>query len=796
MRRRTRRGCWPAIGVVLAALAVPGTAAAATIHVTVREDVVDPGDGNCSLREAVTAADDDAPSGTTGEECAAGSTTGADTINVPPGTYLLDIAVGTTEDGNARGDLDIGSDVIFQGAGAADTVITGGVTERVLQVLGAPTVTLRGLTITRGNPGQLPDGTGLSGGGILSGPGTLVLEDCIVRGNVAGQGRGGSQAPEQDGGDGGRGGDGGGIYTTGALMLTRTTVRNNTAGAGGAGGAGVTGLNEPKSGGAGGDGGSGGGVYAGGALTVSDSTIADNRAGDGGAGGQGFNADSGDGGAGGSGGGLAGGPGAVTIADSVLSGNGAGAGGVGADKSIFATGPVRPGAGGAGGDGGAARLAGAELTVTRATITGNRAGPGGNAGNAGDNSSSGFGSFGGEGGDGGGIAAEIGSASIMASTISGNQAGPGGGAEVGNAGSGRSGDGGNGGGMHHASGALSIERSTVNGNVAGNAQPLETATTGVGGSGGGVAHDGGTVELTNVTFSGNEAGDGAVSGGNGGGLWSFGQATVRGATFAGNTAGVAGGTPFALPGRGGAISASATTLTGTIASGNAPENCAAAPIAGAHNISFPELSCGGTNADPLLGPLAANGGPTQTRALGPGSPAIDQMAAAACLATDQRGTARPQGAGCDIGAYERVPDSAPPPGGGGGGGGGTGGGGNAGGGGAGTQPDRDTLAPTLTLLLRRQPLLRALRRGYRVDFTTDEPATAVLEVFSKRRGSRVARGAKAIAGAGKSRLRARFNPGARRRLGRRRGVTVRVRLTVTDAAGNASTRSKRVRLRR
>ena len=62
-------------------------------------------------------------------------------------------------------------------------------------------------------------------------------------------------------------------------------------------------------------------------------------------------------------------------------------------------------------------------------------------------------------------------------------------------------------------------------------------------------------------------------------------------------------------------------------------------------------------ADPLLGPLHDNGGFTQTMALGSGSPAIDAVptTGAGCAPTDQRGISRPQGAACDIGAFEFAP---------------------------------------------------------------------------------------------------------------------------------------------
>ena len=79
-----------------------------------------------------------------------------------------------------------------------------------------------------------------------------------------------------------------------------------------------------------------------------------------------------------------------------------------------------------------------------------------------------------------------------------------------------------------------------------------------------------------------------------------------------------------------------------------------------HNLDSGD-SCGFTapadlrNTDPRLDTLKDNGGFTPTLALLPGSPAIDAGDNAACPATDQRGVTRPQGAACDIGAYEAAP---------------------------------------------------------------------------------------------------------------------------------------------
>ena len=53
----------------------------------------------------------------------------------------------------------------------------------------------------------------------------------------------------------------------------------------------------------------------------------------------------------------------------------------------------------------------------------------------------------------------------------------------------------------------------------------------------------------------------------------------------------------------------------------------------------------------FIGPLADNGGPTQTHALLEGNRGID-AATDPCPAVDQRGVSRPVGGACDVGAYE------------------------------------------------------------------------------------------------------------------------------------------------
>jgi CSLREA domain-containing protein len=169
------------------------------------------------------------------------------------------------------------------------------------------------------------------------------------------------------------------------------------------------------------------------------------------------------------------------------------------------------------------------------------------------------------------------------------------------------------------------------------------ATNSSGFTGGAIENGGasGGLTITNSTFSGNTASlDGAAING---------DATVGYSTFAGNSA------------SGGALSGTIQAQATILAHGAQGTNCNGALISLGDNISddstcfaSPNVVHDRINTDPLLGPLASNGGPTQTHALLAGSPAIDGVTNNACPPpnTDQRGFLRPSGAHCDTGAYE------------------------------------------------------------------------------------------------------------------------------------------------
>ena len=187
-----------------------------------------------------------------------------------------------------------------------------------------------------------------------------------------------------------------------------------------------------------------------------------------------------------------------------------------------------------------------------------------------------------------------------------------------------------GGGILSMGGNVTVARATFAGNSA-NAEG--GAIRSVGAS---------SLTITNSTFFGNEAGfaGGAISNGFGGPL------TITNSSFVGNAASVGGGLYTTVD----------STLRNTLVA-NSPfgNNCSGTFLDGGGNLSWPDTTCPGTNQDPLLDPagLHDNGGPTPTVALQPESPAIDTAQAANCPGGDQRGVPRPQGDGCDIGAFER-----------------------------------------------------------------------------------------------------------------------------------------------
>jgi hypothetical protein len=108
----------------------------------------------------------------------------------------------------------------------------------------------------------------------------------------------------------------------------------------------------------------------------------------------------------------------------------------------------------------------------------------------------------------------------------------------------------------------------------------------------------------------------------------------------------------------------AITMRNSIVWGNALGDCTiplTTPGSSSINSLDGDGSCGVgalSSTNPLLGPLAQNGGTTQTRALLAGSPAVN-AGTTPCPATDERGPSFPRDALCDLGAYEMI-DHVPP----------------------------------------------------------------------------------------------------------------------------------------
>ncbi len=200
-----------------------------------------------------------------------------------------------------------------------------------------------------------------------------------------------------------------------------------------------------------------------------------------------------------------------------------------------------------------------------------------------------------------------------------------------------------GGGLFIARNGGSIERSTISDNFA-----IRFA--------GGLTQEG-ELELRNSTISGN-----STAQDDGGGLRVRQGTSIRviNSTIAGNHAGSnGGGISFidnALP----------STLISTIVADNSSPSGAddvystmPLPVSGSHNLIMhsganPQLPANTLDGNPLLLPLADNGGPTLTRALPADSPAIDNGDNPDLRSTDQRGGnyLREYNGRADIGAFE------------------------------------------------------------------------------------------------------------------------------------------------
>ena len=213
--------------------------------------------------------------------------------------------------------------------------------------------------------------------------------------------------------------------------------------------------------------------------------------------------------------------------------------------------------------------------------------------------------------------------------------------------------------------------------------------------GSGILNEYSTLTVSNCTLSGNSGsyGGGGICNNGAGGSATL---TVIASTFSGNSASQGGGIvndAYSCPNirstfsgisavtadnAGGSIHATDSSPTGATleigdtilnagAAGVNIMNLAGTVISDGFNLSsddgggFLTATTDQINTDPTLGPLADNGGPTQTMALSVGSPAIDQGMSLG-VATDQRGEPRiyinpnstlpPGGDGADIGAYE------------------------------------------------------------------------------------------------------------------------------------------------
>ncbi|HEX8105554.1 MAG TPA: thrombospondin type 3 repeat-containing protein, partial [Solirubrobacteraceae bacterium] len=173
-----------------------GAAGAATFEVEVFSDEADPAgcDADCSLREAIIAAND---------------TPEADTVRLPPGVHQIG-----TEPGNGgpqTGDFDIAADLSIEPMGGGEVTIDGDDLDRVFDVAPGVELRLRDLRVANG-AGAAGVDDGLDGGGIRT-AGRVVLTRMLLESNL-GRRWGGAVA----------------VTAGGSLEAVNSTFKDNEAG--------------------------------------------------------------------------------------------------------------------------------------------------------------------------------------------------------------------------------------------------------------------------------------------------------------------------------------------------------------------------------------------------------------------------------------------------------------------------------------------------------------------------------------------------------------------------------------
>ncbi len=202
------------------------TTAARTTNIVVDSDldIIDNTDGVCTLREAVTAANEDIASSTLAGECPAGTEEDIIVFDLPAETT---ITLGGFP-------LTISKTVTIIGGGADGLTIDADQRNRVLQIKPGAVVTLTGMTLMGGkNPSDI-----VNAAGILNEQGVLLLDDVVVSDNVLTAGNGGG-IHSLDGSltllnsvvrDNTAAGDGGGIFSrTGTVVISNTIIAGNHA---------------------------------------------------------------------------------------------------------------------------------------------------------------------------------------------------------------------------------------------------------------------------------------------------------------------------------------------------------------------------------------------------------------------------------------------------------------------------------------------------------------------------------------------------------------------------------------